>query len=372
MTGHIRKRGKSSWEVRYSVGGERKTATVRGSKKDAERKLRALLDLADRGLAPSKDTCGAWFATWLGAIQLEVSPVTHAYYTGTVDRIFKPAFGEIKLADLNMFTIRKTWAELGQRLAPASVRVAHRILSACLSYAVEGGLISSNPCANWRKGRGLPPMRDQEMTALTRRELSTLINAARDRTDLFAPVVLGAGLGARRGEVCALKWLHIDVQSGDVRIVEALKELSADNVITGPPKSGRARKVRLPTSYLALLREWRSIQAQQLLLLGHRVTPDDYVCTDEAGRNMTPERLTAQFGALAKRCGFSITFHGLRHTHASLLLEGGQSVKAVQLRLGHATAAQTLNVYSHVIRDGADDEADRLDRALGSGPGTAR
>jgi integrase len=372
MAGHIRKRGKASWEIRYSARNERKTATVRGSKKDAERKLRALLDLADRGLAPSKDTCNAWFTTWLAAIRLEVSPVTHAYYTGTADRIFRPAFGEIKLAELDMFTIRKTWAELSHRLAPASVRVAHRILSACLSYAVEGGLISSNPCANWRKGRGLPPMRDQEKPALTRDELSTLIDAARSQTDLFAPVVLGAGLGARRGEVCALKWLHIEIRSGDVRIVEALKELSADNVITGPPKGGRVRKVRLPTSYLALLREWRAIQAQQLLLLGYRVTPDDYVCTDEAGRNMTPERLTKQFGALAKRCRLPITFHGLRHTHASLLLEGGESVKAVQLRLGHATPAQTLNVYSPAIRDGADDEADRLDRALRAGPGTAR
>src|SRR5262249_47726671 len=154
--GHIRKRGKSSWEIRYSFRGERKTATVRGSKKEAERKLRTLLDLADRGLTPSKDSCNAWFTSWLAAIRHEVSPVTHAGYTGTVERIFRPAFGDLKLAELDMITIRKTWAELAERLAPASVHVAHRTLSACLSYAGEGGLISSNACANWRKGRGLP------------------------------------------------------------------------------------------------------------------------------------------------------------------------------------------------------------------------
>lgn len=299
MMGHVRKRGKFSWEIRYSLRGERKTATVRGSKRDAERKLRALLDLADRGLAPSKDTCSAWFSTWLATIRHEVSPVTHADYAGTVERILTPAFGDLKLAELDMITIRKNWAELAQRLAPASVHVVHRTLSACLSYALEGGLISSNPCANWRKGRGLPPLRDQEKPALTRSELLMLIEAARPH-ELFAPVVLGAGLGARRGEVCALKWRHIDVQSGDIRIVEALKELSADNIITGPPKGRRARKVRLPTSYLVLLREWRNLQAQQLLVLGHRVTVDDYVCTDEAGRNMTPERLTKQFGAFGE------------------------------------------------------------------------
>lgn len=371
--GHIRKRGKSSWEIRYSARGARKTITIRGSKKDAERKLRALLDLADRGIAPSKDTCDAWFTNWLAAVRLELSPVSHADYTGTVERIFRPAFGHIKLAELDMLTIRKAWSNLAERLAPASVHVAHRTLSACLSYAVESGLIPSNPCANWRKGRGLPPLRNQEKPALTRDELSALISAARDRSELFAPVVFGAGLGARRGEVCALKWSHVDMSSGIVTIAEALKELSADNIITGPPKGGRARKVRLPSSYLALIREWRMMQAQQLLLLGHRVTQKDYICTDAAGRNMTPERLTRQFAALAKQCGLSITFHGLRHAHASLLLAGGESIKAIQLRLGHSSPSITLNTYSHAIPDDSDGEADRLDRALsGKIPGTVR
>jgi integrase len=162
--------------------------------------------------------------------------VSHAYYTGTVDRIFRPAFGHIKLAELDMFTIRATWAELAERLAPASVRVAHRILSACLSYAVEGGLIPSNPCANWRKGRGLPKMQYQEKPVLNLQQARDLIEAARKRDDLFAAVTLGLGLGLRRGEVCALKWSHIDMPFGIVTIAEALKELSASDIRTGPPK----------------------------------------------------------------------------------------------------------------------------------------
>jgi integrase len=361
--GHVRRRGEA-WELRWRVNGQVRTETFKGTRKAAEKRLRDLHDLADRGIAPSKDTCDAWFTTWLAATKHELSPVSHAYYTGTVDRIFRPAFGDIKLATLDMFTIRKAWAELAERLAPASVRVAHRILSACLSYAVEGGLIPSNPCANWRKGRGLPKMLNREKPSLNSQQVWHLIEAARDRDDLFAAVLLGLGLGARRGEVCALKWLHIEMSSGVVTIAEALKELSANDIRTGPPKGGKARKVRLPTSYLALLSDWRRLQAERLLALGHRVTPNDYVCMDAAGRPMTPERLTKQFAALAKQCGLSITYHGLRHTHASLLLAGGESVKAVQERLGHSTAAQTLNVYAHSIRDAGDGEAERLDRAL--------
>jgi integrase len=371
MTGHIRERSPGSYELRYRCRGKVATCTVRGFRRDAERKLRELLSLADRGIAPAKGSCGEWFDRWLLAIRNEVSPVTLRLYRSNVERLFKPAFGKIKLADLDMFTIRAAWADLGDRLAPSSIRVAHRCLSACLSYAVEGKLIPHNPCANWRKGRGLPALPDgEEMAVLTRGQVVELIEAARGHA-LFAPVVLALGIGARRGEIAALRWARIDMQTGDVRITEALRELAADDIRVGPPKSGKRRKVRLPTSYLALIREWRKVQAEQLLALGRRVTADDLVCTDAIGGRMTPNRITDQFKDLAKRCGFALSFHGLRHTHASLLLDGGESVKTVQLRLGHAKPSITLNTYSHAIRDDDESEADRLDAVL-AGRGSNR
>jgi integrase len=364
--GHIRQRSPGSWELRYPVKGKVTTRTVQGSRKEAQRKLRELLDLADQGIAPAKGSCGEWFDTWLQAVRNEVSPLTHRLYRSQVERVFRPAFGSMKLAELDMFTIRAAWADLGDRLAPSSIRVAHRCLSACLSYAVEGRLIPHNPCANWRKGRGLPAMPDSEIAALTRVQVGRMLEAARGHA-LFAPVVIALGIGARRGEIAALRWSHVDLQTGEVRISEALREMAADDIRVGPPKSGKRRKVRLPTSYTALLREWRATQAEQMFLLGHRVAANDFVCTDAAGRPMTPNRITDQFKDLARRCGVSLTFHGLRHTHASLLLDAGESVKTVQLRLGHAKPSITLNIYSHAIGDDDAGEADRLDASLSSG-----
>src|SRR5262249_15247672 len=153
----------------------------------------------------------------------------------------------------------------------------------------------------------------------------------------------------------------VDMTTGVVSISKALKELSAREILTGPPKGGKARRVRLPTSYLALLDEWRRLQAERLLALGHRVGPDDHICLDAIGMLMSPNRITDQFRDLARRCGIKASFHATRHAHASLLLAAGESIKTIQLRLGHATPAVTLNVYSHAINEETDGEADRLD-----------
>jgi hypothetical protein len=155
--GHIRARS-GAWELRYRVKGKVATSTFRGSHRDAERKLRELLTLADKGIAPAKGSCDEWFDTYLKAIRNDVSPLTLRLYASVIKRVFKPAFGKIKLAELDMFTIRAAWADLGDRFAPSTIRLAHSCLSACLSYAVECKVIPHNPCANWRKGRGLPQL----------------------------------------------------------------------------------------------------------------------------------------------------------------------------------------------------------------------
>jgi integrase len=362
MTGHIRRRG-NGYELRWRVRGKLATTTFHGSKKDANAKLRDLLGLADQGVAPAKGTCAEWFDRWLLAIRNDVSPLTWRLYESNVRCIFKPAFGSLKLAELDMFTIRAAWAGLGDRLAPSSIRVAHSILSASLGYAVEGRLIAHNPCTGWRRGYGLPQKTDNdEVMALDREQVATLIEASRG-TPLFAPVILALGLGARRGEISALRWNRV-ADNGRVSIREALKELKADDIRVGPPKGKKRRDVVLPTSYFALLREWRRIQAEQLLRLGKRVGSNDFICTDEAGRLMTPGRIGDHYRTLARRVGITLPFHFLRHTHASLLLEAGESVKVVQLRLGHTRPSMTLDVYGHRMPVDDEAEAKRLDDRL--------
>jgi len=167
-TGHIRERPSGSFEVRYSLGtdpatGRRKTATatVRGTRKDAERELRRLLHAVDTGehVDPNRITVGQWLDTWLKTVADEVSPKTHERYSEIVNLFLVPAFGKIWLRKLTPAHIQNTyaaWATSGRRdgkpggPSPRTRRHIHRILSRALTRAVEHLLLARNPCQVFR------------------------------------------------------------------------------------------------------------------------------------------------------------------------------------------------------------------------------
>jgi integrase len=180
---------------------------------------------------------------------------------------------------------------------------------------------------------------------------------------MLAPVVLGLGLGARRGEIAALTWSRIG-DDGVVTVAEALREISAADIRRGGTKTGKVRRVKLPAYALAELRAWKIEQAEQLFRLGIRQGPDTPVCTDPAGRPLSPTRISDSFRAVKKGLGLPITFHGLRHTSASVALAAGATIKEVQERLGNNRPSLTLDVYSHAIQGVADDAAERLDKVM--------
>src|SRR6266404_5193407 len=108
-TGHIRERSAGSFEIRYNLGtepatGKRKmaTATVRGSRKDAEKELRRLLRTVDLGehVASNRMPVREWLAIWLGAVREEVAPKTHERYTEIVNGFLAPALGNLQIVKL--------------------------------------------------------------------------------------------------------------------------------------------------------------------------------------------------------------------------------------------------------------------------------
>src|SRR6516164_7676857 len=125
-TGHIRERSPGSFELRYSLGsdpatGKRKiaTATVRGSRKDAEKELRRLLRSLDTGahVDPNRITVREWLTTWLGAVRSEVAPKTHERYDEIVGHYLVQALGNLQLAKLAPVHIQDAyngWATSGR------------------------------------------------------------------------------------------------------------------------------------------------------------------------------------------------------------------------------------------------------------------
>src|SRR5262249_36743345 len=220
--------------------------------------------------------------------------------------------------------------------------------------AVELQVIPRNPTAILR--RRLPKLERREMRTLSPEQSRTVLGELRG-TPHYWPVLLALSTGGRRGEILALRWRNFDLDRSIVRITESI----SPKLVIGPTKSGKRRVVTLPAGTVQELRRWRREQAEQLLRLGVRQDGDTMVCTWPDGSTVTPESTGHFCKRLFKRLGLPVHFHSLRHTHATQLLIAGVHPKVVQERLGHATVAMTLDVYSHVTEKLHDDAAAKID-----------
>jgi integrase len=112
-------------------------------------------------------------------------------------------------------------------------------------------------------------------------------------------------------------------------------------------------------------RQHRIVQAEALLKLGIRQTDETLVCCRYDADPITPANLSREFPIAAERAGLPrITFHGLRHSHATQLLANGTHMKVAAERLGHASIGITMDLYSHVLPGMQEEAATGVDNAL--------
>jgi integrase len=127
--------------------------------------------------------------------------------------------------------------------------------------------------------------------------------------------------------------------------------------------------VTLPQFALEELRRLKLEQGGELMELGVRQTGESLVCGRYDGAPMVPESLTHEFARLIGSLGLKVTFHGLRHSHASHLLKTGAHPKIVQERLGHSTIAITMDLYSHLMEGLEAGAATKIDELFKSAQG---
>jgi integrase len=375
MRGHLRERSPGHWaiviDVRDPQTGKRKRRWHRfkGTKREAQVECARLISEIQNGTSvePSKITVAQFLDQWLEFIEPQVAPRTHERYGEIVHTYLAPALGTTFLTKLQAMAISAAYAGMlssGRRrgvggLSARSVHHCHRILSQALQQAVRWRMLSRNPCND------VDPPRI-ERRALKVWDVATMAEAlerARPHR-IFMPMLLAGMLGLRRGEIVALRWRHVDLDRAQVSIVESFEQ-TRRGVRLKAPKSGRGRKVALPTRVVAELRTLRTQQAQELLKLGIRLTEDCFICAGEDGKPIQPQSLTHAWHRFLARAKLPrLRFHDLRHSHATHMLASGVHPKIASERLGHATVGLTLDTYSHVIPGMQEDAVARIDAAF--------
>jgi integrase len=225
---------------------------------------------------------------------------------------------------------------------------------------VRWGLLAKNP-ANLVDSPRVTPI---EMKALDEPGLARLLEAVRG-TRLYLPTLLASVTGMRRGELLALRWSDVDLDTGECRVVRALQEVPGGVSFKTPKTNKGRRAVLLPRLALVALKAHRAAQNEEKLLMGAGYADGGLILARANGTPWPPSQFSSEFARLVKKKGFAISFHSLRHTHASQLLKAGVPVKVVSERLGHATTSITMDVYAHVLPGMQEEAAAKVDAMLG-------
>jgi integrase len=349
-------------------GGKKVVHRVSGkSFKEVQEKLdRLKADRTAGTLAePSRETLAQFLEHWLrDSVKHSVRPTTFRSYESNVRIHIAPELGSLPLKKLAPAHVQQLYArKLESGLSPRSVQYIHAILHRAMGQALKWGLVPRNVCDAVDR----PKAAKKQMRVLALQQVDILLQAAQgDR--LEALYILAVTTGMRQGELLALCWDDIDLEGGVIHVHQQLQHLPGAGFRFSPPKSSRSRRtIKLAVMVVEALKQHRRRQAGERLALGEAwrnthnlafVTP---VGTPLEGTNL----LKRHFRPLLKKAGLPpIRFHDLRHTAATLMLQGGVHPKIVQETLGHSQISLTLDTYSHILPSMQEDAAAKMNTLL--------
>jgi len=370
-SGTVRKRADGRWEARVVVGyddnGNPKTKNaVAKTKQECLIKLTALQEQYRPPVSKCRPDMhfGDWIDFWYQNYckpQLRLNT-----QLGYEDRIYKhiiPQIGKIPLNKLTQNDLQQFYAKLkssgrlirveqyGTGLSDRMVRVCHANCRSALQKAVEEGLLRINPAI----GCKLPPKKSGEMHILTQEEMQRFLIQAR-QDGYYELFLLELGTGLRLGEILALQWDDLNMDSGELRITKSVTFIKGELHITQPKTKSSVRVIVLPNSLVEILKNYKATVISRWMFPSP-VKEDCPLTLNFVRRRMQQTLERAQ----CKK----VRFHDLRHTFATMALEYGMDVKTLSTIIGHISSATTLDIYSHVTDTMQKQAAVKIDHQIG-------
>jgi integrase len=371
--GQIVERGDGVYRLRYTIDGKRFSKTVTGTKADARMEMRRLTRSGDVGehVEPSRmkvaDFVRARVDQWEASG--EITARTAGRYRELVENQIVPHLGEKQLQKLLSLDI-ETWhtklrtsgrADGKGGLAPRTIGHAHRVLGKALRDATKHGAVVKNVVA----GEKAPKPDDDEMVIV--KDVPAFIELLRGHR-LFVPAMIALFTSMRIGEVLALRWGRVDIGNRLViEVREALEETQAHGIRFKVPKSKAGRRdITLPDLLVETLREFRKEQLELRLKLGAGKLPDNALLfAGIDGALPSQKRYSKAWSDFADQKEMpDVTFHSLRHTHASQLIHEGVDIVTISKRLGHAKPDITLRICAHLFQKDDGKAAAAINAAL--------
>ena len=279
--------------------------------------------------------------------------ITAYTYEGSYRKNIKPVFGNTRLKDLTTARITEFLLELGKTKKPQTVRKNKIILHSILEYAVSQKFIAENPCIGtiWK--------RDVEIDSSERNNYLSATDAKR-LMELVAPystfntiIKLLLLTGLRSGEALGLTWDKIDFENKTIFVDKTLTYVTGRYFLSTPKTPMSIRKIVIDDATVQMLQEHKAEQDKQKKIIGSAWMEPNAVFTSVTGHFYDRSLLNTQFRRFMSHHPelHRVTIHGLRHTHASLLILAGENLDAISKHLGHASADITSRVYAHLMSE---------------------
>ncbi len=353
------------WRVRYRDPQGKSKSKQFARKADAERFLITVEADKLRGayVDPNagKVTFAAFAERWLVSQTFDVS--TREAVTSRLKVHLLPTFGGMELRAIQPSTVQAWLRGRQQGCAPSFVRVLLANLSAILGAAVEDELLVKNPCR--ASSVKAPALEQGRLVPWTADRVAAVVAGHPER--YRAVPIVASGCGLRQGETFGLRVCDVDFLRRRLLVRQQVKLVGGKTVLAAP-KGGKTREVPLPDVVaVAVAEHLRHLPAGEdgLLFTSRERKPLDR--THYNPYVWKPALMEA--GVEPTR---SNGMHALRHHYASVLLDGGVSIRAVAEYLGHADPGFTLRTYTHLMPDSDDRARQVVDAAFSREPGVSQ
>jgi integrase len=348
--------GKPYWKLRVYAGRDPVTGKdrvvekgMRATKRAAEAALRKLAAEVDEGTHAGTDgTLAQLLERWMAQYTPDWSPTTAARYEQLCRVHILPALGSMPLAKLRQTHLNDLYAAITAKgLEQSTVRKVHNLLRRALSVAVEWGWLNTNVALRAKRPKPkkapITPPSDDQVAAV----VAQALKGQRPNRDLVVLLTLAAATGARRGELCGLRFSDFDQERRELFVGRSVAQVGAQLTVKGT-KGERQRRISLDEATAGVLADYLERKRSAMV----RAVADPFMFATEldGSKPWPPARITRNWTNLRARAGVpGVRLHDLRHAHVTLLLALGVDVRTVAGRVGHANAATTLGIYGHFM-----------------------
>ena len=377
-SGTLRKRADGRWEARVVIGYDEKglpltkcvTALEKTKCLEKLEQLKEEVGLVRRNTVKSDMPFGEWIDFWYQQYcKMTIRQSTQASYENRIYQHIIPCVGKIKLNALTQNDLQQFYAKakkggrlqyaecFGEGLSDRMIRSIHAVCRQALEKAVSENLITVNPAI----GCKLPPKKSREMQVLTPEEMQRFLIQAKYE-GYFEMLLLELTTGMRRGELLALQWDDLNLDTGELNICRQVYHVKGSMQITEPKTKSSIRTIILPKVVLNVLAEYKKTVNSRWLF------PSPMI--EDMPRN--PQSVYKKFKSILERSGCkNIRFHDLRHTFATTALANGMDVKTLSSIIGHVSSQTTLDIYLHSTLEMQRQAARKIDSGIAKNDGVS-